>query len=99
MRATTCFGVMAGPVPAIPIDGHCDLPDRDRRDKPGDDAASFAPVTTPWVKLFEKTVERARTSHDPLDAGEMAARVRNAAQRLAGRLDRNGHVKGVGVHN
>ena len=37
--------VMAGLVPAIPIIGHLCHPDRDRRDKPGDDATSFAPVT------------------------------------------------------
>jgi len=39
--------VMAGLIPAIPIIGALCPPDRDRRDKPGDDepaAASFAPV-------------------------------------------------------
>ncbi len=37
--------VMAGLVPAISIIGALCHPDRDRRDKPGDDAMSFAPVT------------------------------------------------------
>jgi hypothetical protein len=36
--------VMAGLVPAIPINLAWCHPDRDRRDKPGDDAMSFAPV-------------------------------------------------------
>jgi len=39
---------MAGLVPAIPIISAPYPPDRDRRDKPGDDepaATSFAPVT------------------------------------------------------
>src|SRR5713101_636476 len=37
--------VMAGLVPAIPINLALCHPDRDRRDKPGNDAMSFAPVT------------------------------------------------------
>jgi hypothetical protein len=37
--------VMAGLVPAIPINLALGHPDRDRRDKPGDDAISFAPAT------------------------------------------------------
>src|SRR5215468_3090130 len=40
--------VMAGLVPAIPIVWALSFPDRDRRDKPGDDelaATSFVPVT------------------------------------------------------
>jgi hypothetical protein len=51
-RTGRLAGRVAGLVPAIPIIGHACHPDRDRRDKPGDDATSFAPVTVPTRKCM-----------------------------------------------
>jgi len=41
---------MAGLVPAIPINRALCHPERDRRDKPGDDATTFTPLTDSRLK-------------------------------------------------
>jgi hypothetical protein len=47
---------VAGLVPATPIVEALCPPNRDRRDKPGDEATSFAPVTLSSVKPMTRLV-------------------------------------------
>jgi hypothetical protein len=44
---------MAGLVPAIPIIKRCLILIEDRRDKPGDDATGFAPLTKTQIKTLK----------------------------------------------
>src|SRR5881227_2759151 len=59
---------MPGPVPGIPITRHCE-PDRDRRDKPGDDNWNSKSNRTEQIEMAAKDVKFSTDARDRMLRG------------------------------